>query len=470
MRNSSIAARVVVFLVAAQIPALLVTWAFTLTVALLGVGEYKMSLDELAISRSDGLVVASLVKAPDGELALEPTPELRAEMARVPAFRFAAFLPGGAPLRGSSPALVETLKDVMRTRPAHLHFDGVRQMAPDYIGHLDIQKTPFGMLQIATFGQKFQWIDLLNSIKSDVPWTAFFSSGAIALTVVSAWFAVRRGLEPLTAIVRGARMIDMNSLQQRLPLDGVPAEIEPLVESINEALARLDASAARMRRYMANVAHELRTPLAIMRARLQDAEEPTFKSDLMRDANQLRAIVEQLLIAARLTERQAEVDEEVEVVETIRRVVADYLPLVVECKRQIGFEAPSPPVMARGNRRGVECVVANLIDNALRAEPESGTILVRVTSDVTVSVVDHGEGVAKDDLELIFEPFWRKSDATPGTGLGLAIAKELVGLLGGTISVGDTPGGGATFTIVLRRLEGPPILAGAAESRASALA
>jgi signal transduction histidine kinase len=454
MKNPSFALRVVVFLVAAQLPALMITWALTLGIGLSGFADYNLSLDELAIARSDRMVIESLVKESDGRIAVEPTPALRAEMLRVPGFRFAAFDPAsGASLTGSSPEVIETLKNVIGTRPVHLHFASSGRTPTDYVGHLDLQPTPFGPLQIATFGQKFLWADLFYSIKSDVPWSAFFSSGAIAFTAVIAWFAVRRGLAPLTAVVRGARGIDMNSLDQRLPLDGVPAEIKPLVESVNEALSRLDAAAARMRRYTANAAHELRTPLAIMRARLEDTEEPTFKADLLRDASQLQAIVEQMLIAARLTEHQAGIDQEVDLVTTIRQIVSDYLPLVIECNRKIDFEAEPSPVSTRGNGRAIECIVANLIDNALRAEPKDGTIVVRVGANATVEVVDHGEGIAPEDREMIFEPFWRKSDVTPGTGLGLAIAKELLTLHGGKISVEETPGGGATFKLTFPELD-----------------
>lgn len=131
-----------------------------------------------------------------------------------------------------------------------------------------------------------------------------------------------------------------------------------------------------------------------------------------------------MLIAARLTERQAPLDQHVNLVETIREVVIDYTPLVIECDRRIEFETTASSVTVRGNRRAIESIVANLIDNALRAEPEDGTVLARVLDDGVAEIIDHGEGVSEADREMIFELFWRKNDATPGTGLGLAIAKE----------------------------------------------
>lgn len=121
-----------------------------------------------------------------------------------------------------------------------------------------------------------------------------------------------------------------------------------------------------------------------------------------------------------------------------------------ENRRNIEFEGPPCAVMARGDCRALESVVANLIDNALHAEPEGGAIIVPVTTNASLQVIDHGAGVAESDRELIFEPFWRKREARPGTGLGLAIVKEIVELHGGRMSTETTLGGGATFKVSLR--------------------
>jgi signal transduction histidine kinase len=162
--------------------------------------------------------------------------------------------------------------------------------------------------------------------------------------------------------------------------------------------------------------------------------------------------VEQLLATARAGERPGEIEHEVDLVATARSMVSDAALLAIRHRRQIEFEAPSTPVLVRGNQQALEAVVANLIDNAVRAEPENGTVLVRVSDGATIEVVDHGEGVAASDREAIFEPFWRKSEAQPGTGLGLAIAKELMDAHRGRIWVEATPGGGATFKISLERI------------------
>jgi len=100
--------------------------------------------------------------------------------------------------------------------------------------------------------------------------------------------------------------------------------------------------------------------------------------------------------------------------------------------------------------------MTNLIENAVRAEPPGGTVIVRLSKDAAIEVVDHGEGVATADRERIFEPFWRKSENTPGTGLGLAITKELTTKLGGSIELLETPGGGATFKVTFQQFEDTP--------------
>jgi signal transduction histidine kinase len=227
----------------------------------------------------------------------------------------------------------------------------------------------------------------------------------------------------------------------------VPTEIRPIIAAMNGALARLDASVARMRRFTANTAHELRTPLAVMRARLENEEPSSLKDDLLRDASRLHATVEQLLIAARISENQVTTDEEVDLSETVCQIVADHSPLARRSERGIAVEGEDCGTIVRGNRRAIESVVANLIGNALKAEPVGGTVLVRLRPEGEVEVIDHGEGVAPCHRETIFEPFWRKSEATPGSGLGLAIAKELVAKLHGRICVEETPGGGATFKL-----------------------
>lgn len=445
-----LAVRVVVFLVLAQIPAFLVAWCVSV---FLEVGEgytFQDTLDELAIVRTTRLVLESVTRGEDGKLRLEPTQELRTEASRRPELLFAAFgLDSAEPLDGSSAHLVAALSGLIRARPEHMHFAIPTASTSRYDGHLVLRKSPFGILQIAVYKPMFQWEDLWHSVARDLQWLGVYPAGAIVFTTAVAWFAVRRGLYPLAAVAREVARIDLNSLHQKVSHERVPTEIRPLVDAVNAALRRLDGNVMSLRRYTANTAHELRTPLAILRARVENADDSPLRSGLLRDASRMQAIVEQMLIASRLSENQASFDQKIELVKTVREVVSGYLDLAIECDRMIEFDADAPSAFARGNRRAVECVVANLIDNALRAEPANGCVKVSVRSDARIIVEDHGPGVDESERELVFEPFWRKDEASPGTGLGLAITKELIDKLGGHIWVEPTKGGGATFNIVL---------------------
>ncbi|WP_428991275.1 sensor histidine kinase [Methylocapsa aurea] len=285
----------------------------------------------------------------------------------------------------------------------------------------------------------------------------------VSASAAAAWLSVRRGLKPLKAIADKAARIDLDSLGQEINAENVPKEVTPLIDSINGALRRLDASTTRMRRFTANAAHELRTPLAIMRARVESAREPTFETDLLRDVSHLQSIVEQMLIASRIAENQAALDQEVDLVETVWRIVADYLPLVAIGGRGIELDSGDKVVLVRGNERAIECVIANLLDNALCAEPLGGAVQVRIDENAIVEIADHGAGISAEDKDKVFEPFWRKSEQTPGTGLGLAIARELMDRQGGRIWVEDAHGGGATFKLRFPQIS--PTIDGSTDAR-----
>jgi len=451
--RASLVWRVVTYLILAQFAAFLATVAINYGIGLAKVGSFDISLDSLATERATSLVIESLRRDETGRVRIDPSERLRAELERSPDFKFAAFDSRLEPLAGSSPELVGLLAVAIKVNSSHTHFNlpGEAPWTPK--GYAALRATPFGELEIAVYGDKFRSEDIIYTIADELRWSAVGIASAIVVTVASAWFAVRQGLAPLRQASLDAAHIDLNSLDQRLASDRLPVEIEPLVSAMNSALSRLDASARRLRRYTANAAHELRTPLALMRARLDEPDEPALRADLLQDANHLQAIVEQILIAARLTEKQVPLDQEVDLVKAIRPVVSRYLPLALKCDRALEFEATTMPAITSGNQKAIECAVANLIDNALRAEPEGGTVIVCVDERGVVKVIDHGEGVDPAHHDLIFEPFWRKSDGASGAGLGLSITKELMEKHGGRIWVEPTTGGGATFALAFSSIE-----------------
>ncbi|MGD9658535.1 MAG: sensor histidine kinase [Methylocystis sp.] len=448
MRRYSLVSRIVGCLFLAQIIAFTIAWLVTVGAGLAGVEIFATSLEEISAVRAKKQVVGSLTLNDENMLEFRPTPDLLDDLKRAPGMKFAAFKGlSHDPIAGSSPELVSLLQPLIKISPSHVHFILPGDPTAIRAGFMEPLWTPFGRLHIAVYGQKFRWNDIIDAAMEEMRWQIAYLIMAILMSAGAAWFAVRWGLSPLRRVAEQASRINMNSLDQRLDATDVSSEVGPLVDAVNDALARLDAGVARQRRFTANAAHELRTPVSVLGVRLDAPEEPTFKNDLKRDHRRIRNIVEQLLASARLGEQSTKLDESIELVALTRTMIADAALLALKARRQIVLDAPNTPVLVNGNRPALESVIANVIDNALRAEPEGGTVHVRVADNATLEVIDHGCGVEEADRDLIFEPFWRKNDSIPGTGLGLAIAKELIDAHGGRIWVEETPGGGATFKL-----------------------
>jgi signal transduction histidine kinase len=400
------------------------------------------------LAHAQDLVVKSLVMREDGSILLEPTAELRDYLKSAPQLRYAAMdIESGGTLPGASPELVDALKVQGAARAEYIGFRLEIEPGVKLRGMAVPLDTPAGRYLIAICGWRVRGKDLWDDFLTFEWLSARTETPTLIVTLCVGWLALRRGLAPLKDAANEARRIDLDSLDQRLATGNLPIEILPLVETINEALSRLDEGLSRQTRFLANAAHELRTPVMILSARAAGAEKPTFKKDIERDARRIRNIVEQLLAFARLGKSARLPAEAIDLSELVPAMVDDYALLAVKNDKHVEYEGGEAPLFVRGERRALESVVANLIDNALRAEPDGGTVLIRLTEDGAIAVVDHGEGVAPLERELIFEPFWRKSGAAGGTGLGLAIARELVEKHGGRISLEDTPGGGATFKV-----------------------
>jgi two-component system OmpR family sensor kinase len=449
MRDLPLARRIIGYLVVAQLGAFLIAALLLLAVEVANIQYFRRSIDEMATYRVSNLVIDSLILDRQGVVRVEPNAALRREISETPRFKFAVFSDAREPLPGSSPELASALTraGVIQISGAHLHFNLPGDPETSPMGFMERRKTPFGRLHVAVYRQMFRPIDLFWQVFEFFQWDIITVVLVILVSAGTAWYAVRRGLAPLRAAALRVEEVDLDQLTQGVRIEQVPTEIRPFVDAIDGALVRLAASAARMRRFTANAAHELRTPVAVMRARLENADASQLTSDLLNDSRQLQTLVEQMLVTIRLSENQALCDETLELAGVVRDVVSGFVLLAVQRGRRIEFETCAAAVRVRGNRRAIECVVSNLVDNALRAEPVGGAVLVRVDADATVHVIDHGDGVAPDDREKIFEPFWRKSEETPGAGLGLAITKELMERLHGGVRVADTPGGGATFTL-----------------------
>ena len=419
-------------------------------------GDHQFTLDVWTTRRARAVMIDALRRGEDGAVSIEMTRELQAHIARNPDFRYAVFDPvTGRLAAGSSEQLASRFHELVGNAEVFGSlFHLVDDPNPHSRGYIRTTNTKFGRLGTIVYGCRFHWDDLFYQLYAYLVLESVFSYLPLALVLsLVAYLVVRGGLAPLRTASATIGKIDANNLDQRLQTDDVPSELTPFVDAVNSAFERVRQGVARQKRFTANSAHELRTPIAILRGRVDKLEDSTSKHDIERDVKRIQTILEQLLVLAQIEEKEGGLTPpEIDLRETLLDATADYMPLALSAERHIAFDAPQKPVVTPAYPWAVESVAMNLIENAVRAEPKGGTVVVRLTEDALIEVVDHGEGVAKEHREMIFEPFWRKSEMTPGTGLGLAIAKELIAKLNGRIWVEDTPGGGATFKISLTKV------------------
>ena len=278
---------------------------------------------------------------------------------------------------------------------------------------------------------------------------------AIVTLLVTA-MTIRRTLKPVAKLSRQAEAITPRTIGLRLDAAKVPAEVLPLVTAFNAALDRLDQGFMIQRRFTANAAHQLRTPLAILRARLDGMGDGTETATLKRDCDRIARVVSQLLSIARLDAHQIEIGETVDLCVLARETVADMAPLAIRDGRVLALDCGAAPVAARGNSAALREALGNLIDNALRFSPASGTVEIAVRPGASLSVLDRGPGVPEHERARMFEPFWRGRDARgPGSGLGLAIVAEIAEAHGGRVQALARAGGGAEFRIELPETAAP---------------
>ncbi len=258
---------------------------------------------------------------------------------------------------------------------------------------------------------------------------------------------VRRSLSPLKELASLATKIDTGSSRLRLPSAGIPAEILPLVTSFNNALDQLDEGLTRQREFNANAAHQLRTPLAVLSANIDTMADAGVAGKLRYDVDLMSRIVHQLLLVARLETLNVPLDEPVDLCSAARQAAESLGPIAISTRKSLEVDEPIMPVLIRGNALVVTIAISNLVENALNHTPAGKAVRIRVTSSASVEVCDCGPGVPAEFREKIFERFWRGETSKEGAGLGLSIVRRIMNALKGSVSVADSPEGGAQFTL-----------------------
>jgi len=289
--------------------------------------------------------------------------------------------------------------------------------------------------------------DVVGNFLRKVGWTTI--PILLALLAIDI-FILRRSMRPLIHASEQAQHISVERLDTRLPTADIPSEIRPLVIAINQALERVEIGVKRQREFAADVAHELRTPLAVLQARVDVLADRLPADQLQRDIANMSRVVSQLLDAAEMESIIVDNRETFDLKEVSADVVSSIAPLALAQGKSIAFTAPEDPVVVAGNAEMLRRAVRNLVENALSHTPEGTALEIVVDGRGCVSVLDEGPGVPHANRDLIFERFWRRDGSKGGgVGLGLAIVKRIVNAHGGSVSVENRPARGANFTIAL---------------------
>lgn len=286
------------------------------------------------------------------------------------------------------------------------------------------------------------------------------------------WFALSRGLSPLAELqgrIRARPQGDLSPIDPRQ----VPEEISPLVGSFNDMLERLGETVEMQKRFIADAAHQMKTPLAGMRMQSELALRQVDPEEIHRSLEQLAKssesatrLVNQLLALAR-AENQPQAGlafDEVDLAHLARETVQDWVQASFAQRIDLGFEPPDaadPPVAIAGQPLMLREMLSNLIDNALRYTPPEGSVTVRVRREGELSLLeveDTGPGIAPQERERVFERFYRiLGSNAQGSGLGLAIVREIARQHGATIDIFNNPRSHSRrFPGTLLRLTFPP--------------
>lgn len=275
----------------------------------------------------------------------------------------------------------------------------------------------------------------------------------VPLMILVIYFSVRGGLRPLDRL---AREVSARTPENLAPLSGrhVPTEARPLIQSINRLFARVGSTLENERRFTADAAHELRTPLAALKVQAQVAlrspEAPMREKALQQinsAADRAGHLVEQLLRLARLDPQQRlENPVAVSMNAVVREAMSSVLGAPAGRDRRVVEALPSADVVVRGDPELLRIALRNLLDNAVRYTRAGDSVRIALESvgdEVTVLVHDSGPGVTAEVARRLGERFYRGGDnSTEGSGLGLAIVRRIAELHGARLSVGNHPQGG----------------------------
>lgn len=283
---------------------------------------------------------------------------------------------------------------------------------------------------------------------------------AIVMIMILIGNVIKRGLLPLTQLSREMQERDLDYLQPVKLMNTPPNELRPVLHALNHLLDRLNDGLERERQFLADAAHELRTPLSVLKLQLQLASDATTfeqKQQGIEDAlvgvNRSTHTVEQLLTLARLeANKQALQRDAIDLVSLVQEVTAALYPLAQPKEQNLELDYQQDAMTLKANRVLMNVLVRNLIENAIKYSPSNSIIHINIEQQaqhLCLTICDQGQGVPEEDLPQLTQRFYRheQNSDTRGTGLGLSIVQKIIDLHDGKITFQNRPTGGLSVNV-----------------------
>jgi signal transduction histidine kinase len=334
-----------------------------------------------------------------------------------------------------------------------------RSPAPAYLSIRENRAAMYGASIPKDIAGRKVWVEVAENLShrdvliDDVVANFFQRVAWITLPILLIVLAVdveivRRAFRPVLQASRKASQISPRRTDIRLPVTGIPDEIRSLVVAVNEALDRLEYGLRVQKEFAADAAHELRTPLAILRTRIDTLADKHLSELLREDVESMSRTVTQLLEMAELETLQVDPADKADLHAACAEVVEMIAPWAIAQDKTIALAGAEHPVWIKGHAEMIARAIRNLVENAIKHTPAGAAVEVVVEDDGTVRVRDEGPGIGENERELLFQRFWRRDRKRPGSaGLGLSIVQRIVEANDGRIAVANRSTGGAEFSV-----------------------
>lgn len=271
------------------------------------------------------------------------------------------------------------------------------------------------------------------------------------LLLVIIW-TLQRGLMPLNQAAKEVEKMNISDLSLRLKEAGVPAEVLPLVHSLNVSFERLERSIQEQKELTEDIAHELRTPLTILKTRIDTLDRNAAVEKLSQDIDSMIKQVSQMLDVTRLEYADTMKKRTVDLAEVLSRACQDFFPLFVKAQRELRVKGVDRPVLIKGNKDLIYRAICNLLDNALEYGPAKTPVEASLKNH-TIRVTDFGRKIPEEKRHVLFKRFHRDNSPSArksGAGLGLSIVMKTMEIHGGYADLEKTAEKRNTFRMVFK--------------------